>query len=122
MALGLLGRSRRGHQISQVYCDQCATDKIYPMLSETLYRVGPLQVMLCELHAILAQRRPPTPGFREALEKATQKARGERVARLVDAVKTPLSDGTVEGGGIPVAEQQPSGTESSGDKQGSCVE
>jgi len=122
MALGFIGYNRYKQQVSQVYCDQCASERIYPMLHETLYRVGDSQIMLCELHAILAKRRPPTPGFREALEKAMQKARAERVARLANDLKAPHSDGAVEVGRVPDAEQQSSGTESSGDKQGSCVE
>jgi hypothetical protein len=81
MALGFLGYSRHGHQISQVYCDACATEKIYPALHETLYKIEGTVIYLCEIHSILARRRPKTPGFEDAMVKAMEEANAAKVAR-----------------------------------------
>lgn len=121
MALGYLGVDKSGHSISQVYCDLCAREEIYPMLHQTLYKIEASGVVLCEFHAIAAGKRAATPGFYEKMGRVVEKARRDRAARD-DAAKVPRPGRDKASGGIPEPEKQ-SGTSGGGeDKQSSGVE
>lgn len=119
MALGMVGMDKIGRQVSLVYCDNCAAERLYPMLHDTLYRVGESAVYLCEIHAILAKRREETPGFAIALEEAKKKMEEARVARLDTFVKTPADGGS---GGVSTPEEQPGRVEDRADKQDNSME
>jgi len=72
MASILVGKSRHGHTVGLVYCDQCA-DEGREQLHSTLYAIDvPYKghaspKYLCEIHAVFAELRPMTPEFRRAV-------------------------------------------------------
>lgn len=122
MALGFIGRTRHGHRVSLVYCDACATEQIHPMLHDTMYKVEGTEMYLCEMHAILARRRPPTPMFEEALLKATEAANAAKLARTDLALRNAAYARAVERERLSKLEKQPSGAEGSEDQQNRSVE
>ena len=122
MALGFVGRTRHGHHVSEGYCDACATERIYPMLHDTLYKVDGTEIHLCEMHAILARRRPPTPGFEAALLKAQEEAHAARLARNNAALQAAARERARERERLSHEGEQPGGSEDSGGQQSSSVE
>lgn len=69
-----LARRRRGKNAQParvIVCDQCGLEGILPsQLHRTLYRVGDSATYICEIHAILARRRAPTPEFLKVVPRA----------------------------------------------------
>lgn len=122
MALGFVGRTKHGHQVSEVYCDACATEKIYPMLHKTLYKVEGTALHLCEIHAILARRRPETPGFAEALIKAQEEANGAKLARAESALQAVAVERNREREQLSTEGKQSGGSESSSGEQNRSME
>lgn len=70
MALLHVHKSKYGHNVSKLVCDQCGIDGLLPkQLHRTLYKVNEVQ-WACETHMILAELRAVTPDFIRALRAA----------------------------------------------------
>jgi len=73
MALLARGKSKHGHTVSQVICDQCGIEGLGRQIHPTLYKVN-RAMYYCETHMIVNGLRHVTPDFIRALNATKTQA------------------------------------------------